>query len=494
MKAVVLMFDSLNRRHLSPYGAKGMDTPNFDRLADRGVKFTNCYAGSLPCIPARRELHSGRYNFFHRSWGPLEPFDYSVFEHLSRLGVHTHLVSDHYHYWEDGGATYHNRYSTWEAVRGQEGDNWKGQVKKPEPAQHYGHWEAQDRVNRKYFTDEERYPQTRTIDLGLEFIETNARADNWLLQIETFDPHEPFDVPEHYREADGYDGPLFDWPKYARVNEPAEAVEHCRRQYEALVRMCDRSLGRVLDAFDKHDLWKDTLLIVCTDHGFLLGEHGWWAKVVQPFYNEVSHIPLFVVDPRNNDGGSTREDLVQTMDLPPTLLSYFGVDEVPETVTGFDISSRAPRETALFGMHGGHINITDGRYVYMRGTDEGVDEGLFNYTLMCTHMRAPFPLEELRGAVLHEGFDFTKGSPVLKVPRSGGGAPGGEETAPPETMLFDLRNDPQQEHPFRSTEIEERLCYEMVKHLKRHEAPEEVYAMFGLTQYRGREADRMNRG
>ena len=41
---------------------------------------------------------------------------------------------------------------------------------------------------------------------------------------------------------------------------------------------CDESLGRVLDLMDKHDMWKDTLLIVCTDHGFLLGEHGWWAK------------------------------------------------------------------------------------------------------------------------------------------------------------------------------------------------------------------------
>ncbi len=104
MKAVILMFDSLNRDYLSVYNGGRTETPNFDRLAKRSVKFTNCYAGSLPCMPARRDLHTGRYNFLHRSWGPLEPFDDSVFERLAHAGIHTHLVSDHYHYWEDGGA------------------------------------------------------------------------------------------------------------------------------------------------------------------------------------------------------------------------------------------------------------------------------------------------------------------------------------------------------------------------------------------------------
>jgi arylsulfatase A-like enzyme len=61
MKTVMVMFDSLNRRMLSSYGCVWTHTPNFDRLAKRAVTFDNCYAGSLPCIPARRELHTGRY-------------------------------------------------------------------------------------------------------------------------------------------------------------------------------------------------------------------------------------------------------------------------------------------------------------------------------------------------------------------------------------------------------------------------------------------------
>ena len=125
MKAIMVMYDSLNRHMLAPYGCDWTHTENFRRLARHTVTFDNCWVGSMPCMPARRELHTGRYNFLHRSWGPLEPFDDSMPQILKEAGIHTHLISDHYHYWEDGGATYHQRYSTWECVRGQEGDNWQ---------------------------------------------------------------------------------------------------------------------------------------------------------------------------------------------------------------------------------------------------------------------------------------------------------------------------------------------------------------------------------
>jgi arylsulfatase A-like enzyme len=104
MKAIMIMFDSLNRRYLPPYGCEWTHAPNFERLAGRTVTFDNCYVASMPCMPARRELHTGRYNFLHRSWGPLEPFDDSMPETLKRHGVYTHLVTDHQHYWEDGGS------------------------------------------------------------------------------------------------------------------------------------------------------------------------------------------------------------------------------------------------------------------------------------------------------------------------------------------------------------------------------------------------------
>src|SRR5512137_1676146 len=131
MKAIMVMFDSLNRRMLEPYGCDWVHTPNFTRLATKTARFNNSYVGSMPCMPARRELHTGRYNFLHRSWGPLEPFDDSAPEIRKNSGIYTHLTSNHYHYWEEGGANYHTKYSSWEISRGQEGDPWKGQVRDP---------------------------------------------------------------------------------------------------------------------------------------------------------------------------------------------------------------------------------------------------------------------------------------------------------------------------------------------------------------------------
>lgn len=78
MRCVMVMFDSLCRRFLEPYGCTDTFTPNFARLARHSVRFDRCYVGSLPCMPARRELHTGRYNFLHRSWGPIEPDRKSV--------------------------------------------------------------------------------------------------------------------------------------------------------------------------------------------------------------------------------------------------------------------------------------------------------------------------------------------------------------------------------------------------------------------------------
>lgn len=97
MRAVMVMFDSLNRHLLQTYGCDWTHTPNFQRLARRAATFDTSYVCSMPCMPARRDLHTGRPNFLHRAWGPVEPFDDSMPQRLREAGVHTHLATDHYH-------------------------------------------------------------------------------------------------------------------------------------------------------------------------------------------------------------------------------------------------------------------------------------------------------------------------------------------------------------------------------------------------------------
>ena len=495
MKAIMVMFDTLNRHMLPPYGCDWVHAPNFQRLASRTVTFDNCYVGSMPCMPARRELHTGRYNFLHRSWSPLESFDDSMPEILRRNGVYTHLATDHQHYFEDGGATYHNRYNTWEYTRGQEGDLWKGHVQDPEiplviaprhtQENHDGYrvW-RQDWINRGYMQSEEKQPQPQTFANGLEFIRTNANADRWFLQIETFDPHEPFFTQERYKALypHPYEGPQFDWPPYRQVQETPEQVQHLRYEYAALVSMCDTYLGKVLDLMDELDLWQDTLLIVNTDHGFLLGEHDWWAKNVQPFYNEVAHPPLFIWDPRAPRPGKRSSALVQMIDMPATLLEFFGVP-LPKDMRGIPlrhaIADGAPvREAALFGVHGGHVNVTDGRYVYMRAPVHADNSPLYEYTLMPTHMRHRFTVEELQDITLAEPFSFTKGCRTMKI--------AGRSWATAHTfgtLLFDLENDPEQLHPIHDSAVEERMIRLMVQLMQQNDAPPEQYERLGLEAY-----------
>lgn len=487
-KAIMVMFDSLNRRMLPPYGCDWVHAPNFQRLAEHTVTFTNSYVGSMPCMPCRRELHTGRYNFLHRSWGPLEPFDDSMPEILKNNGVYTHLVSDHYHYWEEGGCTYHTHYTSWEIARGHEGDPWKGVVAEPEIPEHIGDrsgpmW-RQDWVNRTYMQREEDQPQAQTFALGLEFIRTNAAENNWFLHIETFDPHEPYFTHQHYKDLypHDYDGPHFDWPPYAPVTETPEQVEHCRYENAASVSMCDAYLGKVLDLMDELDLWQDTLLIVCTDHGFLLGEHDWWAKCVQPFYNEVAHTPLFLWDPRTGRKGETSDALVQNIDWGPTLLEYFDVPATPDMqgvpLTHAITSDESLREGVLYGLHGGHVNVTDGRYVYMRAPATPANAPLYEYTLMPAHMRHTFAMEELQDIQLAEPFSFTKGCRTMKI---GGRTDGWRDMHRFGTLLFDLETDPQQEQPLHDPDIEARMIALLVKLMKANDAPPEQFERLGLS-------------
>ncbi|SVB29570.1 uncharacterized protein METZ01_LOCUS182424 [marine metagenome] len=486
MKVIMVMYDSLNRHMLNAYGCNWTETPNFDRLINRTTIFDNMYVGSMPCMPARREFHTGRYNFLHRAWGPFEPFDDSAIEILKDCGIYTHLVSDHHWYWQDGGATYHHRYNTWENIRGQERDRWKPEVRepvRPNESEYLGQWTRYHETNRKYMTREENTPQARTFAEGLRFLEINYQENDWFLQIETFDPHEPFFAMQKWKDKylHGWVGPHFDWPRYERVTEDPDVVAHIRYEYAALLSQCDHYLGQVIDFMDEKKMWEDTMLIVNTDHGFLLGEHDWWAKCRMPFYNEIAHIPLFVWDPRSGKAGERRQSLVQMIDLPPTILEFFGlpmpVDMQGRTLRGVIEDDSPIRDAALFGIFGGHVNVTDGRYVYMRAADNGqANRPLFHYTQMPMHIDSLFHVDEMKTMVFHDGFSFTKGSPVMKIDASL------KEWwwEDFETMLFDLDTDPRQTNKLVDDPVESRMIGLMIELMEKNEAPTEQFERLGF--------------
>ena len=497
MKTVFVLFDSLNRQMLGAYGGNRIPTPNFDRFAKRAMTYENHYVGSLPCMPARRDMLTGRLTFLHRSWGPLEPFDDAFPELLHHAGVYSHLVTDHFHYWEDGGATYHNRYDSYEFVRGQEGDPWKAMVQP--------HWErlremyharqfsterrdykSQNIINREFIREEKDFPSVQCFAHGFEFLERNRGADDWLLQVETFDPHEPFHAPARFKKPfdTGWQGPIRDWPRYGRVDELPDECEELRANYYAVVSLCDFLLGQMLDYFDAHDLWKDTALVVTTDHGFLLGEHDFWAKNRMNLYQEIAHIPLFVHDPRQpRRGGERISRLTQSTDLCPTFLDLHGARRAPDIEGISVLDERASRDGLLFGYFGGAVNVTDGRHTYHRFPSDLRRQEIYQYTLMPNHIFSPFSVEELSNASLSEAMPFTKGAKLLKVPvieRSpmydvyGPGALL-EDT----TRLYDLIADPGQTSPICDPAVVQRLRQLMAQLMRTNHAPPEAFSRLG---------------
>ena len=388
MRSVLFLSDSVNRRMMRLYAESGIHLPNLELLARRSVTFDNHWTGSAPCMPARRDIMTGRLNFLERGWGPIEPFDDTLPTLLREQDVTCHMITDHYHYFEIGGENYCQMFNQWDFVRGQEWDPCIFPSGDPMP-EHLGKMHPQYARNREVFRDtEDSYPSAITIDKAARWLEENHDRDNFLLWVEPFDPHEPFEVPQKYLDmvGDDYEGPLYLWPQYGKTNGDEEGVRHIRRRYMALLLMTDAHLGKVFDVMDRYGMWQDTAFFYTTDHGYMLGEHDFLAKNYMPAYNEVFHIPLIVHLPGDAHGGERVSALTQNVDLLPTIMALHGFQRPGEAhpIHGQSLlplidGSGVPRDYILYGYFGKSVNITDGRYTYFRAPRNN-NQPLYMYT------------------------------------------------------------------------------------------------------------------
>lgn len=496
MRVIQVMFDTLSKDYLPNYGNDWIIAPNFQRLEQHCCRFEEFYGGSMPCMPARRELHTGQYNFLHRSWGPLEPFDFSAIEALKQHGIYTHLCSDHSHYWEDGGATYHNRFNTWEGFRGQEGDRWMphdGSMKEVIPPrsplskegisvnQHYANMQKQQ--------EEKDYSSVKTFTSGIDFIKNHIEKDNWFLQIETFDPHEPYEVPQCYRDLYGLkDAPTFNWGTYQEINseEHKEELSLIRKEYASLITMCDNYLGKVLDVMDQFDMWNDTVLIVNTDHGFLLGEHEFIGKNFPPMYEELIHLPFFLHVPQVNPQIITKP-ICQTIDIPATLLDIFQIDQ-PKDMQGKSLLPLLHGETQqhddiLFGVFGSYVCYYDGTYMLMKAPQTSDNLPLYQYTLMPTKAREFIEKEYLNEMCLESTDSYSHKMPICKIP-SGPVMMCGYERKSIQDLIFNHQQDSKQKFPINDKALYTTLCKKLTKKLIQVQAPDEQYIRLGLEEYK----------
>ena len=497
MKSILITLDSLNRRYLPIYGNTWVQTPNLDRLAARSCVFDRHWTASAPCMPARHDILTGRMEFLERNWSGLQPYDRTLPELLRAAGGFSHMLTDHDHYFHVGGENYHSVFDSWEFLRGQEYDIYQSALGRFEPIEHYGTYHRQYQANRAAFRSERDYPTPATFDKAADWVRRHAEADNWFLYLDCFDPHEPFDVPDDFDITydDDYDGPFFNWPEYKAVDVPPEAVEHIRKQYAKTLSMADRWLGKLLDVLDELGLWDEVAVILSTDHGYLLGEHGYFAKNYTPAYNELYHIPLLIHLPGMKE--TTRcAAITQTVDLFPTLLDLMGLDaaDIPYRLHGRSLlplireDVEQVRDYALFGIFGKQVNLYDGRYTYFRAAAREDNMPLNLYVGTPTtifHYWSPDHIADLSKLETGPFLSWTD-YPVYKL-----GADNIRLSDPshrfdrryPEisqNLLFDIQADYAQQHPLTDEALERRMCDLLVRALEEHDAPADQYERLGL--------------
>lgn len=487
MKAIVILFDTLCRRFLPAYGNSAITTPNMDRLASRSIIFDNHWMGSAPCMPARRDMLTGRYNFLERGWGGLEPFDIPLPHVLARAGIHSHIETDHYHYFQGGGEFYATTFSTWAAYRGQEYDPLPAKIRPGDNLDPTLTWNRDAMLrNRARFRTDLDFPSPRTLQGAADWLQLNEESNNYLLWVEAFDPHAPMDYPEEYDGIHSEDlkerFPISALPE----GLPQERVDRFfedRRKYANLLAMTDRWLGELLDEIERQNGWDDTLIVLTTDHGLMFGEHGHLGKNAFHAWNELAHIPLFVHLPGSANAGARRRQLTQSIDLFPTLVEYFG-GEAEHAIHGksfLDIAERnseQQHEAVIFGWYGKSVNVTDGEHVYFRGPASRDNNPLFQYFLMPTEYHHRMTADRMKEAVLGHYLPYLN-IPVLRVP---GNPEFGIHEELFENRCFNISDGYHQLHDLCGSAEEDHMRDLLIEAMKRADSPEEQFQRLGLIQ------------
>lgn len=436
-------------------------------------------------MPARRDIFCGRLNFLERSWGPIEITDTTLPKTLFEVGgIRSHMITDHAHYFRIGGENYCQQFNTYEFFRGQESDPWVSLIDDPwQPEEYFGSVKRQYQSNRTRIVHESDYSSVKCFKAARQWVEDNKGAEDFMLMVETFDPHEPFDVPQEYLDlyGDDYEGPFFELPKYHACDEETdEAMAHLLRRYQALITMTDRHFGEFIDSLKDAGMYDDTLIIFTTDHGYCFGEREYIGKNYMPLFNEIANIPLLVHFPGGKYAGEVRSQMTQNIDLMPTILDYQGV-EVPESVMGKSIRPVAEdggqiHDYVLYGTFGCAVNVFDGRYTYMRGGRK--PECCHEYTTSLTTIRDW--LGKGQGTQIECGRYLNRVDyPVYRVP-SGPQALMDDGTLANEDHLFDVRIDPGQTVEIDDVAILEQMKDVLYRAMLENEAPADQYERLDL--------------
>jgi len=353
MNIIMLVADSLRKDHLGCYGNTWIQTPNIDALAADSVIFDEAYPESLPTLPVRNALLSGRHCGPELGWGPMREGDIRLPEMLGKAGYTSAFVTDVYHMMKPG-MNFHRGFHSWSWIRGQEQDPYKTS-ENPNPPVPKSYAETHDprliqfSKNVAGFKTEEDYFTARVYNTAITWIEENYRQGDFFLWVDSFDPHEPWFPPYYYADLydPDYEGmePIGvgygDWHNHISKRQ----LTRMKALYAGEVTFLDRYIGRLLGKLKDLKIYDETLIVFISDHGHLLGEHDLIGKNWNTNgYRGVMDLVLTMRFPNATYAGNRVDSLCYNLDIVPTLLYHVGI-EPPAHLDGIDLHDLIERKT-----------------------------------------------------------------------------------------------------------------------------------------------------
>ncbi len=443
---ILIMTDQQRVDTIGGWGYGHMTTPHMDRLAAEGLSFRNAYCPGATCMASRAAIFTGMYPHntgvyafdewaHHRNW----------VEDLAEAGYWCVNIGKMHLGPVRAAGGFHERVvvenpNNGSLASGRDDDDW-GRFLTLNGAERPYDRHLKDPAWRQklqgavWELEEHLHSDVYIGDMAASWIGAHRGDGPLFLQVGFTGPHEPWDpLQRHldlYAERDmpapiGDEGDLEDKPPQHEAHRKrlrdalashesgidlyaasAEDIERMRRHYYAKVTTVDEQVGKVVDALAEKGYLDNSLLVFCSDHGELLGDHALAYKWLM--YEQVTNIPLIVRDSRRPElGGQQTRDLVSLMDLGPTLLEAAGVD-VPSYMEGRSLNpylagkddAFAPR-ARVFCEDNYEIMMREARYkmVYYIGQEQGELYDLENDPNECENLWDRASHAECQGAML----------------------------------------------------------------------------------------------
>ena len=437
-----LMTDQQRGDCLGASGNRAIHTPNMDRIAQEGVRFSGAYSSTPTCTPARSALLTGLGPWHHGMLGysnMAQRYPLEKPQALRDAGYYTMAIGKNHYSPMRNGHGYHRMLVDEHCPCGN-GPAALAAAEKLGPVERsdYESWfwrEApladphatglwwNDYMARPYALPERLHPTTWTGDAAVNFLRDYEQRQPFFLKVSFIRPHSPYDPPERflkrYADADLPAAQVGKWAaRYEARNSDrndiwrgkldAATIRRSRQGYYGSISQVDEQIGRILEMLERRGLLEETLIVFTSDHGDMTGDQNLWRKSYA--YESSAHIPMAMRWPKGLLGaerGQAMGQAVELRDLLPTFLDAAGRSASRpmdgHSLLGLVTAKGAGWREYIDLEHDvcyspvNHWNaLTDGKWKYIFHAMNG-EEQLFDLA------KDPHELEDLAGDVGHAG-------------------------------------------------------------------------------------------